>query len=127
MYGMFCAHQRLYARTWVANALSGVDALYALYSDEDSGISLATKPIWTLTVVVAPAAIVTDRVRAPLAAAKPSPLSRGNIVVSPFLTVTWPVNSEPLPDVAYGEATLRGKVADPVPVLVTARLSTATS
>jgi hypothetical protein len=43
---------------------------------------------------------VTLLVSAPLAAAKPSPLSLGNIVVSPFLTVTWPVSSVPLPDVA---------------------------
>jgi hypothetical protein len=53
-----------------------------------------------LTVVVAPAATVTDLVSAPLAAVKLSPLSLGNIVVSPFLTATCPVSSEPLPDVA---------------------------
>src|SRR4051794_41032421 len=85
------------------------------------------KPIWTLTVVLAPAAKVTLRVRTPLAAVKPSPDNLGNIVVRLFLTARDPVRSVPLTVVAYGEVTRNATVCDAVPVLVICRLSTATS
>jgi hypothetical protein len=79
-----------------------------------------------LSVTVAPAGTVTERVSAPLAAVKPSPDSRGYSVVRLFFTARWPVSSLPLTVVAYGEVTRSATVCDEVLVLVTARLSTAT-
>jgi hypothetical protein len=83
--------------------------VWAVYSVSDCGISSVTKPMTTLAVTVAPAAIVTDRFSPPPDTPKPSPVSRGRSVVRLLYALTCPVSSLPVPvpvpvaEVAYGE------------------------
>lgn len=92
----------------------------------ESGISSVTKPITTLAVTVAPAATVTDRFSPPLVAVKPSPVSRGRIVVRLLYAFTWPVSSLPDPVVAYGEVARSWSVVAAPPLFLIDRLVTAT-
>ncbi|MFF4520904.1 hypothetical protein [Streptomyces bluensis] len=85
-----------------------------------------TKPITTLAVTVAPAAIVTDRFRPPPEAENPSPVSRGRMVVRLLYAFTCPVSSLPVPAVAYGEVARNCSVVEPLPLFLMDRLVTAT-
>src|ERR1700754_4107409 len=80
----------------------------------------------TLTVTVAPAPIVSERLRPPLETEQPSQVSLGKRVVRLLKALTWPVSSLPLPEVAYGEVARSCSVVEAEPPLVMARLGTAT-
>jgi hypothetical protein len=85
-----------------------------------------TKPIATLVCTVCPGARLTEPDRAVPSGARSSPDSRVNRVVTSLRASTIPVSSSPSGVVAYGEVTRIGSCWAAVPVLVIARLVTAT-
>ena len=86
-------------------------------------------PSCTFTLVDAPGASVTSRVRFVPLTANPSPLMRGKIVDRAYRRVTVPVSSVPSADgvVAIGEVAVSVVVSAESPVLVRVRSVTATS